>query len=38
MGPASFNNATSKRTVREQLFRCGVRLAAVLEDIYHPMP
>jgi hypothetical protein len=33
-GPASFDNAASKKIVREQLFKAGVRLATVLNTLF----
>jgi nuclease S1 len=33
-GPTSFNNAASKKIVRSQLFKAGVRLAAILDSIF----
>lgn len=33
-GPASFDNAASKKIVRERLFEAGVRLATVLNSIF----
>jgi hypothetical protein len=33
-GPASFNNAGTKKIVRQQLFRAGVRLATVLNALF----
>jgi hypothetical protein len=33
-GPASFDNAATRRLVREQLFKAGVRLAAVLNGLF----
>ena len=33
-GPASFDNAESKRIVRQRLFEAGVRLATVLNSLF----
>jgi hypothetical protein len=33
-GPASFDNEDTKTLLREQLFKGGVRLAAILNDIF----
>src|SRR5262245_14606457 len=33
-GPGSFDNIQTKKLVREQLFKGGVRLAAILNDIF----
>jgi len=34
-GRASFDNAATKRLVREQLFKAGTRLAAILNTVFH---
>ena len=33
-GPGSFDNELTKKLVREQLFKAGVRLAAILNAVF----
>jgi hypothetical protein len=35
-GPGSFDNAATKKVVREQLFKAGVRLAEILNNSVFP--
>jgi hypothetical protein len=34
-GPGSFGNEATKKLVREQLFKAGIRLAEVLKSVFH---